>query len=192
MEFCRFPPGSSLADIGCGDGGSARYLAEKYDARVAAVDCDPQNFRGEGVDGVEFHHARAENLPLADGSFDGVFFECSLSAIRDKLAALSEARRILRTGGFLSISDFFAEPGKNSSGGIPALDGDVALWNRYIERAGFEVAFTEDCSGAAQEFWGQMILDFGLSETARRLCGGEIKNLRVERRYFMIIARAKK
>lgn len=102
------PAGLDLIDIGCGAGDLARHLAERG-ARVTAVEPNPDQARENAklppMPSLAFIEAGAENLPLADSSADGVFFSKSLHHVPTALmpAAMDEAIRVLRQGGFLYV-----------------------------------------------------------------------------------------
>lgn len=100
--------GMCFVDVGCGAGRLSRELAARG-ARVLGVEPDPvqaeKNREAEPVPGLTFVEARAEALPVADDSVDGVFFFRSLhhvpAAAMD--AALREAARVLKPEGFLCV-----------------------------------------------------------------------------------------
>lgn len=97
--------GLTLADVGCGGGVLAGELAARG-ATVTGVEPDPiqaeKNRQAEPVPGLTFIEARAEQLPFADASLDGVFFRYSLHHVpgEQMAAALQQAARVLkpRTG----------------------------------------------------------------------------------------------
>lgn len=107
--------GLKLVDVGCGAGKLSRELAARG-ATVLGVEPDPvqaeKNRRAEPVAGLTFAEAGAEALPVADASVDGVIFCRSLHHVpeRHMAAALREAARVLRPGGFLWVVE-------------PAMDG---------------------------------------------------------------------
>ncbi len=101
--------GRYLVDVGSGDGGFARALAERG-ADVLAIEPDERRTPLElppAVGGrVTFEVAGGEAIPLGDGQADGVFFNRSLHHVPPDLMdrALSEARRVLTPGdGFLYV-----------------------------------------------------------------------------------------
>jgi len=90
-------------DVGCGYGAMIPGL-ERY-GPVSGVDLFPEaveRCRRRGYEGVR--EGSAYQLPAEDGSFELVtFFDC-LEHLEDDGAALLEARRVLRPGGFVAIS----------------------------------------------------------------------------------------
>lgn len=102
--------GLHLFDVGCGTGWLARELAAAG-ATVSAFEPDPEQARRNAeappAPGVIFTTAGAQQLPAADASADGVLFSYSLHHVpREHLhTALHEARRVLRTDGFLYVAE---------------------------------------------------------------------------------------
>lgn len=90
---------SDLLDIGCGTGANLPMLSSAA-TRVVAMDFSPlalQFARGhEASAGVSLLRADAQNLPLADNSFDAVTMLDVLEHLRDDHRALQEVRRVLR------------------------------------------------------------------------------------------------
>lgn len=96
-----------ILDVGAGTGanlphfrGAIRVIAtepsasmrRRLAARLASASCP-----------VELLDARAERLPMEDGSLDAVVFTCVLCSVVDVDQALSEARRTLKPGGRLVV-----------------------------------------------------------------------------------------
>ncbi len=97
-----------IVDAGCGDGGLARALVTRG-AEVIALEPDPiqaATNRHELDDAaISFFEAGAEAMPVDDDSADGVIFSMSLHHVPVALMhdAISEARRVLKPGGFLYV-----------------------------------------------------------------------------------------
>jgi MPBQ/MSBQ methyltransferase len=112
-------PGSHVLDVGCGLGGSARYLAAEYRCRVTGIDLtqeyvDAANALAGMVglsDSVAFRQASALGLPFDDASFDVVWTEHVQMNIADKRAFYGEIGRVTRPGGMLLFHDIFAGEG---------------------------------------------------------------------------------
>jgi ubiquinone/menaquinone biosynthesis C-methylase UbiE len=109
--LAMLPPVAGLhgLDIGCGEGANTRALA-KLGARMTAIDVAPtfvlharETEAAEG-DGIEYSVADAQALPFADKSFDFATAFMSLMDVPDFRAALGEAHRIVRPGGFFQFS----------------------------------------------------------------------------------------
>jgi len=84
---------------------------------LIAVDIQPEmiaqveaRVRGSGLTNVETHVASAYDLPLDDDSVDRAFLVTVLPEIPDQACALTELRRVLRSGGVLSITEEFLDP----------------------------------------------------------------------------------
>lgn len=114
----RLTPGLRALDVGCGIGGSARYLACEHDCRVVGVDLtaeyiDVANDLAEMV-GLEhvvaFREANALDLPFANATFDIVWTEHVQMNIADKRRFYSEMSRVLVPKGRLFFHDVFQGP----------------------------------------------------------------------------------
>lgn len=106
-------PGMSLLDIGCGPGsitvGLARYVAP---GRVVGVDSAPEalaharsHAAAEHMNAVRFVESDAYILPFDDATFDVVYAHQVLQHLADPIAALREARRVLKPGGYVAVRD---------------------------------------------------------------------------------------
>lgn len=86
---------------------SPYFLAvAQYRQQLAAMNADPSNAEAD-FPPIRWHHAAAEDTGLPESSFDLVsaclmFHELPQSAA---IAIIHEARRLLRTGGYLTIMD---------------------------------------------------------------------------------------
>ena len=96
-------------DIGCGEGFNTRQLA-RLGARMQAIDIAPTFVRHaqetEQTEplGIEYAVADATDMPFASSSFDFATAFMSMMDMADHGAALCEAARVLRPGGFLQFS----------------------------------------------------------------------------------------
>jgi SAM-dependent methyltransferase len=104
---------SEVLDAGSGVGGTARYVADRYGARVTAVDltdeyCDTNRWLNGLVglaDRISVRQADVTELPFADATFDVVISQHVQMNVPDKARLYAEARRVLRKGGRLALWD---------------------------------------------------------------------------------------
>lgn len=108
-------PEHRVLDVGCGLGGSARYLASEHQCRVTGIDLTPEyvdvaNTLTELVglkDLVDIHQGNALELPFERDSFDVVWTEHGQMNIADKRGFYSELARVLKPQGRLIFHDIF-------------------------------------------------------------------------------------
>jgi len=112
-------PDDVVLDAGCGLGGSARYLADRYGCRVVGVDLTPEfvalathlNERTGLAGRVDVRVGDLCDLDLDDRSVDVVWI-CHISMnVVDKVAMLAELARVLRPGGRLALFEIVAGDG---------------------------------------------------------------------------------
>lgn len=102
--------GKRVVDIGCGEGTLVRLMA-RHGAKVFGVDTNPaqlEKARAENTVSHEiFYEGTAEHLPFDDACMDVCVFFNSLHHVEVDVmeAALGEARRILKPGGILYVSE---------------------------------------------------------------------------------------
>jgi SAM-dependent methyltransferase len=94
-----------VLDVGCGEGYFSRYFA-KAGAQVTGIDLSDDLIKAAAEDeerhplGVKYFVADAANLNmLRSDSFDLAYCYMALLDIRDYVGAISEASRVLKTGG---------------------------------------------------------------------------------------------
>jgi MPBQ/MSBQ methyltransferase len=108
-------PGLRILDVGCGLGGSARYLAAEHRCRVTGIDLTKDYVEAAAElaalvglgDLIEFRECSALELPFEDGAFDIVWTEHVQMNIADKRAFYRELARVLAPGGRLVFHDVF-------------------------------------------------------------------------------------
>ncbi len=108
MLAAAWPCGNQVADLGCGTGFLANWLAD-HEARVIAVDhSEGMLTRARaGADGgqVEFRRGELDALPLADGEVDAAFSSLVWHHLADHEAAAREVCRVIRPGGRVVVAD---------------------------------------------------------------------------------------
>jgi len=105
----------SVLDVGCGLGGSARFLSNKYGCYVTGVDLTDEYVDVANkltglvnlTDKVSFRQASALELPFPSENFDVVWTEHAQMNIADKEKFYSEISRVLKHKGRLVFHDIF-------------------------------------------------------------------------------------
>jgi ubiquinone/menaquinone biosynthesis C-methylase UbiE len=151
--------GHHIVDIGCGVGGPARYFAKRFGCRVGGVDItapfvDAANkltalLKMESL--VEVQLGDGQQLPFADGVFDGGYAQHVTMNIADRTRFFSEAYRVLRPGAFFALTEhglgsngkpYYPVPwSEDGSGSHLVTPSDTV---RYLNEAGFVDVKVED------------------------------------------------
>ena len=111
-----------ILDIGCGIGGPAFVLAEKYGAYVVGIDIEPELIERAQLRAKELKlDSRCEFLLVEPGpmtfpdeSFDVVSSSGVIMQIEDKQQVFAEALRVLKPGGALTSYDWMKPEGEFS------------------------------------------------------------------------------
>ncbi len=102
-----------VLDIGCGIGGTSRYIADRYDSTVTGVDLTPEFVEtAEALselvglsDKLTFHVGSALDMPVPDAGFDlAIMLHVGMN-IEDKAGLFAEVSRALATGGTFALFD---------------------------------------------------------------------------------------
>lgn len=169
---------SRILDAGCGVGGSARYLARRFDAEALGVTLSPvqeaeaKRFTREaGLEGrIHFRVQDLMTVGPEDGPFDLIWSMESAEHIADKQAMMKNFYRMLSPGGHLLLTTWcHRDPPPALSSKEEKLLGKLyriynlppmvstAHLHQLAELAGFQSVTTDDWSQAVAPFWGDVI-----------------------------------
>lgn len=149
------PAGARVLDVGSGTGATLRLLRD-HELRPVGVDY-AATLATEAGSQAPVAVGDAERLPFTADGFDAVLMECVLSALPAKPAALDAARRVLRPGGRLGLSDVtltgtLPEPLSSLAAWIACTGGalDAEGYVTLLEDRGFAVRQVDDRRGDLQ------------------------------------------
>jgi len=164
LDLLRAGPGVSILEVGCG-GGTALALAADRGAAVSALDAAAAfvEITRKRVPNADVRVGDLQFLPYEEASFDAVMGFNAFQYAAEPLAALAEARRVLRPGGRVAIMVWgpqeeceiathlaalrpFMPPPPPDTPGPFALSQPGAL-RALVSEAGFEVDIVADASG---------------------------------------------
>jgi len=107
----RLMPPMVVADLGAGDGSTALLLAQRatrviaIDSSVKMIEVGRDSAARHGIKNVDFRLGDMEEIPIADGEVELVFFSQSLHHALHPERALQEAARIVAPGGRVVVLD---------------------------------------------------------------------------------------
>jgi SAM-dependent methyltransferase len=206
--LAKLAAGQELLDVGCGLGGTCRYLASSFGCRAVGIDltevycriAESLSARVGLSDVTSFQQASALELPFDDGRFDVVWTEHVQMNIADKAAFYGELARVLKPGGQLAFHDIFAGPDGGLEFPVPwAADASISHlvdalsvaeiledlglervhWNdRTVESAAF---FTTVLGRVRDEGWMPLGLHLLMGDTAATKFENVLRNLEGDR-----------
>ena len=147
-------PEDTVLDVACGTGAVTLELVRRYGCHVVGVDQSPEMLaaaRARVGPEVELQEARAEELPFADGTFDGLTFTYLLRNVDDPAATMRELARVVRPGAPIAMLEF----------SVPQNPVTRISWETYV-RLGLPLAGRVISPGWRDvgDFLGPSIRDF--------------------------------
>lgn len=156
VSLGEFKEGYTVVDLGSGAGLDCFLASKKVGPTglVIGVDMTPemlkkarQNAKKYGIENVVFRKGDIENLPVATNTVDIIISNCVINLAPDKDKVFREARRVLKAGGKMYVSDVvlfdeLSEAQKKDVNLLCACVSGALLKEEYLvklERAGFAV-----------------------------------------------------
>jgi arsenite methyltransferase len=152
-EMCHIEENKYVLIVGCGNGISACKLAKTYGCRIVGIDISEgmvelsRNWaQKEGLtEIVGFRVADAQELPFEDDVFDAVISESVTSFPEDKVKAINEYVRVVKSGGFIGLNEvtWMEEPSPEMEEyAIRAIGGckpeTAQGWKKLLENSGLQ------------------------------------------------------
>ncbi len=143
-----------LLDVGCGLGGAARFVADRFDNQVSGIDLTPEYIATgkvlcEWVDlqnNVTLHQASALSMPFQNECFDGGYMLHVGMNIEAKAQLFKEICRVLRADAYFGVYDVMRIEAGELAYPVPWANDDsiskLATPEQYRQAllgAGFEV-----------------------------------------------------
>ncbi|MDH3987104.1 MAG: class I SAM-dependent methyltransferase [Gammaproteobacteria bacterium] len=157
-------------DVGCGIGGTSRFVASRFGCRVTGIDLTPEFVSAGqslcdwvGLSGqVELHQGDATAMPFTDQSFDAAFMLHVGMNIANKAGLFAEVYRLIKPAGVFGVYDVMQTSDEPLSYPVPwsSVPGTSALATRQqyteaLELAGFDVLKIRDRREFAAEFFAE-------------------------------------
>jgi ubiquinone/menaquinone biosynthesis C-methylase UbiE len=187
----------SVLDIGCGIGGTARFLAETYGCHVTGIDLTPEYVavaeslsRRVGLaERVSFRVASAFELPFEGSTFDVATLLHVGMNIPDKARLAAEAHRVLKPYGTFAVYDVMRIgegelrfPVPWSTGPETSFLETPEHYREALESAGFRIASQTDRREMAKAFFARMrarIAEQGVPPLGLHILMGETAPVKV-------------
>jgi len=175
-------PGQKVLDIGCGIGGAAFFMANKYNVDVYGIDLSSNmisiadEYRDK-MDAsvkhrVQFYVDDATLMEYPENFYDVVYSRDTILHIDDKLSLFKKILRSLKPGGKLMISDYchgdkeHSESFKKYVAGRGYTLQTVKQYGAILEKAGFEKVVASDISDYMIEILKMELNNFSQMRTS--------------------------
>jgi ubiquinone/menaquinone biosynthesis C-methylase UbiE len=160
-----------VLDVGCGLGGTSRFVAHRYGSRVTGIDLT-QEFIETGRTlcawvGLEqqivLEHGSATALSYADGMFDKAYMMHVGMNIADKPALMAQLHRVLKPGAALGIYDVMRIGDGDLTFPLPwastaeaSVVESLDAYKNALNTAGFRIAAEQNRRAFALDFFARL------------------------------------
>jgi ubiquinone/menaquinone biosynthesis C-methylase UbiE len=154
LDQLGFTAQANVLDVGCGLGGPARFVANRYGSQVSGIDLTAEYVetgntlcQWVGLGGrVTLHQGSALAIPFTDSSFDAAYMLHVGMNIDDKEKLAVEVARVMRPGSVFGIYDVMRTgPGDlafpvpwAATAGLSAV-ADSERYKSALQKAGFTI-----------------------------------------------------
>ena len=160
-----------VLDVGCGLGGSSRYVASEYGCKVTGIDLTPEFAetgrtlnQWVGLDQqIQLEIGSATELPFTAQSFDHAFMLHVGMNIADKTALMANVFKALKPGGTFAVYDMMLTGNTPLELPVPWASDPAANaiaapqdYRDAFNRAGFELITERDRKDFAEEFFAKV------------------------------------
>jgi SAM-dependent methyltransferase len=171
LDQLVFSSQTKVLDVGCGLGGPARFVANRYGSQVTGIDLTAEYVetgntlcKWVGLDErISLHQGSALAMPFAERSFDGAYMLHVGMNIEDKEKLADEVARVLRPGSVFGIYDVmrtglgdlsFPVPWATTAGLSAVADSD--RYKSALLKAGFNILAERNRRDFALAFFGDL------------------------------------
>ena len=122
IEYSGIKEGMTILEVGCGSGAFTTFVARAVGekGKVYALDIQTAMLKqlenklskseNKDINNIQTVNSSAYELPFDDNSIDLVYMITVLQEIPDRNKALQQARRVLKPGGILAVTELFQDP----------------------------------------------------------------------------------
>ncbi len=160
-----------ILDVGCGLGGAARYVANRYNNHVTGIDLTEEYIEtGNALcawvkldQHISLHQGSALSMPFQDETFDGAYMMHVGMNIDDKARLFNEIYRVLRPGACFGVYDVMRDKHGELTYPVPwateKSTSNLAAPEQYkhaLENAGFVVSKENNRRDFAVDFFKRL------------------------------------